>query len=322
MQGRVGSVSWRGRGVLGARVTGPASRRQWAGGVFLTVLVLVLVSGATCARVPDTEALVVREGGLVELIYFYLVGCPACLHAEELLQELAEEYPQLQVHKYNLTSAAGRELVNTLREVYELEGISIPAPTMFVGDVAVVGRTLYGLEENPLTLLGPAWVQGIEEAVEQAVARAQHFVLRFCDQEIGYCMGYPVDWAFTVHGDGSVVFSGAEQTEASAAVVWTQRFPLAALGGEDSTRRLIDRYKYGLVEVSPYVWIDSRGFPNGDGFVAEYVLSGGTYRQWRVAIAHGEELHSWAYIAPAELFNTHLPVAGAMLATWGVFGVE
>ncbi len=259
----------------------------------------------------------------VELAYFYMDGCPACTQAQQVLDELTERYPQLQVVRYRLPSTGGRAVLDKLREVYALGDISIPVPTMFVGEVAVVGRVFYGLAEEPGTLLGPAWALGIEEAVQRAVDAEASYVLRYCDHELRFCIGYPLDWSYAPPHGGTVVLSGSEGPDASSISIAVQGFPPAALGDSDaSIQDFIVRYKYGIVLVSSSLSIDSTEYPDGDGYLAEYVLPAGTYRQWRVAVAHAGALLSWAYTAPADLFEVYYPLAEAMLVAWELYGVE
>jgi len=307
-------------------------RLRWPQVPLQTWVVRVLLVGATALTVAwgaswaselGTETFGRREGGAVELVYFYLEGCPACREAEVFLAELAEDHPQLRVVSYSLANAEGRKLLGTLKELYGLSDVSPAAPTMFVGDVAIVGRDFYRDQEEPVRFLGPSWGFAIEEAVQHATDEEHYFVLRYCEQELGYCIGFPVDWTFANPRNYSIVFSGGDGTEASAVSVWIQLFTAPSLGpGEHSTRTLIDRYKFGLIDHSTYLWIDSRAYPEGDGYIAEYVLPTGRYRQWRVAMAHDGAFYSWAYTAPADLYLEYVSVAEAMLATWRLLGVR
>ncbi len=253
----------------------------------------------------------------VELVYFYMDGCPACTQAQALLDELVERYPQLAVLSYRLPTTAGREMLGVLRDVYQLGDITIPVPSLFVGGVAVVGRVFYGLAEEPFGLSGPGWALGVEEAVLRAVAAGASFVRRSCHDELGFCIGHPLDWEVSVTRPGTVAFSGGEGTEAALVNVSVQGFPPSESGASgDEAAGLILRYKYGLVLASPSVCIDGSAYPDGDGYVAEYTLSKTVFRQWRIAVAHGDALLSWAYTAPKDRFEQYRPMAEAMLATW------
>ncbi len=293
------------------------SRRAWVGGLVAALSVLVAAFGPAWPAEADLTDEETHTGLPVELVYFYMDGCPACTQAQAILDELVERHPQLQILRYRLPTAAGREVLDVLKDAYQLGDIAIPVPTMFVGEVAIVGRVFYGLTEEPVSYAGAAWAMGIEQAVQRAVDGGEHFVLQYCDAQHSFCMGYPLDWSFTPPRGGAVVFSGSEGTDASRSGVSVQGFAPTALGNGDATvADLIVRYKYGIVLVSPSLWIDSTGYPDGDGYVAEYVLPTGTYRQWRMAVAHNGALLSWAYTAPTDLFDTYRTLAEAMLATW------
>lgn len=291
--------------------------RACLGGLLAALWVFVAPLGLAWSAETDLTDEEAHTGLPVEIVYFYMDGCPACTQAQAILDELEERYPQLQVLRYRLPTAAGREVLDVLRDAYQLGDISIPVPTMFVGEVAIVGRVFYGLTEEPVSYAGAAWALGIEQAVQRAVDDGDHFVLRYCDSQLGFCMGYPLDWSFTPPHGGTVVFSGSEDTKASRSGVTVQGFTPTALGnGSATVADLIVRYKYGIVLVSPSLHIDSTAYPDGDGYVAEYILPTGAYRQWRVAVAHNDVLLSWAYTAPADVFDAYHTLAEAMLATW------
>ncbi|MCD5408372.1 hypothetical protein LR090_03970 [Candidatus Bipolaricaulota bacterium] len=45
-----------------------------------------------------------------------------------------------------------------------------PVPLIFVGDVALIGHTFYGLREEPVELPGRAGEFALEEAIQRAIA--------------------------------------------------------------------------------------------------------------------------------------------------------
>ncbi len=73
---------------------------------------------------------------------------------------------------------------------------------------------------------------------------------------------------------------------------------------------------------SPTVYIDSSDYPDGNGYVAEFIHAGETFRQWRVVVsrADGKVFHSWAFTAPVDLYPTYLPIAEAMFRSWTLDG--
>lgn len=102
----------------------------------------------------------------VELVYVYELGCTDCARVDALLQDLAALYPTLRIDRYDVHSSEGRRLVQRLLTAYGAE--LGPVPMVFVGDVAMIGSTFYGLRESPVRLTGLA----LELALDEAVARA------------------------------------------------------------------------------------------------------------------------------------------------------
>lgn len=122
---------------------------------------------------------------------------------------------------------------------------------MFVGNVAIVGGTLYGLAGGPLDLRGSAWEAGVQSAVEQALGSGRAFVRQFCDPTAGFCIGHPLEWLPFFPPGGGVGFAGPAGTEASSVNIWVQAFAPGTLGEEHAgVRDLITLYKYGIVRAS------------------------------------------------------------------------
>ena len=90
----------------------------------------------------------------VELVYFYDPGCPHCARMDLFLQEIAPDYPELEVIRFNIREPESRAILEKLLAAY---GVELgPVPLIFVGDVALIGDTFYGLEDEPVTLHGRA----------------------------------------------------------------------------------------------------------------------------------------------------------------------
>ncbi len=103
----------------------------------------------------------------VEVVYFYELGCPDCAHVERVLVELGELYPGFTLRKYDVHSPTGRSLLHRLITAY---GADIgPVPMVFAGDVAMIGRTFYGLDPEPTDYPGPAQSFALEEAILLAI---------------------------------------------------------------------------------------------------------------------------------------------------------
>ncbi len=104
----------------------------------------------------------------VELVFFYDPGCPHCARIDAFLAEIGPDYPELQVVRFNIREPQAREILEKLLVAY---GVELgPVPLIFVGDVALVGDTFYGLEEEPVTLHGRAGEMALEEAIQRAIA--------------------------------------------------------------------------------------------------------------------------------------------------------
>ncbi|MCS7240041.1 MAG: hypothetical protein NZ651_02190 [Candidatus Bipolaricaulota bacterium] len=145
-----------------------------------------------------------------------------------------------------------------------------------------------------------------------------------CLDTLGYCIRYPTDWGVSQDNDYTYIFSGPEGTPTFYTTVTVASFASSALGGRyANVVELIQAYKCDTVTRSAWACVDSTAYPEGDGYVAEFVYQGELFRQWRVARASsdGKILHSWAYTAPSELFATYKPIAEAMLQAWVVDGV-
>lgn len=107
-------------------------------------------------------------GETATALYFYEVGCTHCARVGSLLSELEAAYPGLSVERHDIHTVGGRLLLSQLLSAY---GASIgPVPMVFVGDVAVVGSTFYGLEEAPVELSGVAEEWTLRGAIEAALA--------------------------------------------------------------------------------------------------------------------------------------------------------
>jgi glutaredoxin len=103
-----------------------------------------------------------------ELVFFYDPGCPHCSRVEAFLQGIAPDYPELEVRRYNIRESGSQELLDKLLSAY---GVELgPVPLIFVGDVALIGDTFYGLREEAVELPGRAGELALEEAVQRAIA--------------------------------------------------------------------------------------------------------------------------------------------------------
>jgi len=91
------------------------------------LLALLLVVGFAPA------ATAAEAGAEVELIVFWGIGCPYCAQEMEFLEELAEDYPELEITTYEVRyEPANLELFNSTMHDRSLEARSIP--TTLLGD--------------------------------------------------------------------------------------------------------------------------------------------------------------------------------------------
>lgn len=76
--------------------------------------------------------------GEVELLFFYLAGCPQCASMKAFLDDLGERYPDLKVVPYEVgLSPKNWHLMVRLARAYGLKEVEVPV--VFVGDVGVSG---------------------------------------------------------------------------------------------------------------------------------------------------------------------------------------
>ncbi|MFO8034226.1 MAG: hypothetical protein R6U88_03550 [Candidatus Bipolaricaulota bacterium] len=93
--------------------------------------------------------------GAVELQYFWARGCPECGVMSEYLEELQERYPELEIHRHEVSFDADNwRLMQAVADAYGLDDVVVPA--VFVGEQATVR-------------VGPAVELLIEEEVERCL---------------------------------------------------------------------------------------------------------------------------------------------------------
>ncbi|MBN1763060.1 MAG: hypothetical protein JW878_08315 [Methanomicrobia archaeon] len=115
------------------------AKHAWASNAaFLSVPALVILALflASVSFVPAATA-----QSTVSLYYFYGADCPHCQEFTPVINELAQEYPELDVHKceisYNETNS---DLFNAFIQAYDPPAVDIPA--VFIGNSAVIGLEL------------------------------------------------------------------------------------------------------------------------------------------------------------------------------------
>ncbi len=102
-----------------------------------------------------------------ELVFFYGDGCSHCARIEQLLKDIEFDYPQLEVSRYRITDSNYHDLLDRLLSSYKAKLGAVPI--VFVGDVAMVSNTFYGLSQSPITLAGRACEFRLEQVIVEAV---------------------------------------------------------------------------------------------------------------------------------------------------------
>ncbi|MFN3346896.1 MAG: hypothetical protein ACK42E_03690, partial [Candidatus Bipolaricaulaceae bacterium] len=107
-------------------------------------------------------------GFSVEVLFFYDAGCPYCKVVWEFLRELQQKGLAFELKTYEIRKPENWQLLYRLLSVYGAE--VGPVPMVFVGDVAVVFDTFYGLGPVPLRYSGLAQEMVLEEVIAKALA--------------------------------------------------------------------------------------------------------------------------------------------------------
>lgn len=112
-------------------------------------------------------ALFVVTGFSVEVLFFYDEGCPHCKEVREFLGELQSRGMAFDLKTYEIHSPENSMLLHRLLSAY---GAEIgPVPMVFVGDVAMVFETFYGLGPEPVTYVGLGQKLVLEEVIQRAI---------------------------------------------------------------------------------------------------------------------------------------------------------
>lgn len=164
----------------------------------------------------------------------------------------------------------------------------------------------------------------------QPAEEAAALTNEFAEAAAGYSMKYPADWTYEKQGEGwdTIVFSGKRGTDAYRATVNIQNILTKANGGKYATatelmESLKTQFKQGedakIVDEQPLSYTTKQGETiEGSQVLAEYVFNGEQFKQWQIVIPRpdGKYFHAIAYTAPADLFNTYISTARAMINTW------
>jgi len=101
------------------------------------------------------------------LVVFHEIGCSHCAHADAFLESIHPQYPDLEILRYEITEPESLELLAGLLAAYDVERDSVPM--MFIGDVAWIGGTFFGLYDEPYSVSGRAADITLETAIQLAI---------------------------------------------------------------------------------------------------------------------------------------------------------
>lgn len=102
-----------------------------------------------------------------DFVIFYEEGCPHCARTEAILGRIAPNYPSVNVIRHEIHDPDAQDLLGRLLAAYGVDLGSVPM--FFVGDVAYVEGTYYGLYDEPYAASGRAEELTLEQAIQRAV---------------------------------------------------------------------------------------------------------------------------------------------------------
>jgi len=104
-----------------------------------------------------------------DLVFFYETGCAHCAQVETYIEALLETTPSLVVHAHEIHEDGAMDLLDRYLVTYDVTLGSHPVPYLFVGDVAALGGTYYGLYEEPYETSGRSEEFALQDAVSLAI---------------------------------------------------------------------------------------------------------------------------------------------------------
>ena len=137
----------------------------------LTCLVVIVASILATAAGPTT------------LVFFHEIGCSHCARTEAFLESIHPRFPDLEILHYEIHESESLDLLPKLLEAYDVDEGSVPI--LFVGDVAIVGGTFYGLEAEPFAPSGRSEDIALERAIRLAIETGAASPLSRIDESSG-----------------------------------------------------------------------------------------------------------------------------------------
>ena len=119
-------------------------------------LILILIIAAAAAPVAATT-----------MVVFHEIGCSHCAHTEAFLESIHPQYPSLEILRFEIGEPESLELLTGLLSAYDVGPNSVPI--IFIGDVALVGGTFFGLYDEPYSVSGRAADMALQSAIQLAI---------------------------------------------------------------------------------------------------------------------------------------------------------
>jgi len=104
-----------------------------------------------------------------DLVLFYEHGCAHCAQVETYIDELLATTPSLAVHPHEIHEDGAMDLLSRYLVAYDVTLGSHPVPYLFIGDVAALGGTYYGLYDEPYETSGRSEQFALQDAVLLAI---------------------------------------------------------------------------------------------------------------------------------------------------------
>ena len=112
-------------------------------------------------------ALVVPAVASTQLVFFHEIGCSHCADADEFLASIQPQYPDLEILHYEINESESTTILSGLVAAYDVELSAVPM--IFVGDVAWMSDTFFGLYDEPYTVSGRASNMTLESAIQLSI---------------------------------------------------------------------------------------------------------------------------------------------------------
>ncbi len=120
------------------------------------LLILILIVAAVATPAVATT-----------LVFFHEIGCSHCANTEAFLESIHPQYPDLEIQQYEISEPESLQLLAALLAAYNVELGSVPM--IFIGDVAWIGGTFFGLYDEPYTVSGRPADMTLESAIQLAI---------------------------------------------------------------------------------------------------------------------------------------------------------